>query len=376
MVVSLSHLSLSLARARAFSLSLSLSLPSSRFTTPHSPPPRARATESSALLPTPTSHLSLHLYLFLPLLVLQTLKIWSDATPAPAPSAGASSSSAASTPAPTTTPVYHCDGTLYGHQDYVTAVTPHPTGDLLSGSRDTNLIQWNPLTFAPRHDVPFLGHTLQVSSVGVALFTGAPISAGLDGTVRVWDQGRDGAGGASTSTSTQSNTLSSSTSTPSSRVLSGGSQGAHTGPVLCLVVLKDGTLATGSGDMTVRVWDLASGEVVRVLKGHTDTVRSLCGLPGALERGGGALGGGIDNPSPSSSSSSSSPAGVVSASHDLTIRLWCGDGSLMRTLTGHEGIIYAVARAPTGDRLVSGSEDNTMRIWSGTTGNCLQVRHI
>lgn len=32
---------------------------------------------------------------------------------------------------------------------------------------------------------------------------------------------------------------------------------------------------TGSNDKTIRIWDPASGECVRVLKGHEDLVRSL-----------------------------------------------------------------------------------------------------
>jgi WD40 repeat protein len=39
--------------------------------------------------------------------------------------------------------------------------------------------------------------------------------------------------------------------------------------VTCLACLSDGRLASSSLDTTLRVWDLATGDCVRVLKGHT-----------------------------------------------------------------------------------------------------------
>ena len=55
------------------------------------------------------------------------------------------------------------------------------------------------------------------------------------------------------------------------RTLSG-----HTGAVQAVAVTPDGRQAvSGSGDNTLRVWDLASGETVRTLSGHTGWV--TCG---------------------------------------------------------------------------------------------------
>jgi WD40 repeat protein len=42
--------------------------------------------------------------------------------------------------------------------------------------------------------------------------------------------------------------------------------------------------------------------------------------------------------------------------------------SLIQTLAGHSGSVYAVAFSPDGKRIVSGSYDNTVKLWDATTG--------
>ena len=56
----------------------------------------------------------------------------------------------------------------------------------------------------------------------------------------------------------------------------------HTEPVNSVTQLTDGKIVSGSGDQTLRVWDLGKREdeevCVRVLTGHTDYVRSVTQL--------------------------------------------------------------------------------------------------
>ena len=56
-------------------------------------------------------------------------------------------------------------------------------------------------------------------------------------------------------------------------------------------------------------------------------------------------------------------------------RWWKGDGHktrCLRTLAGHLSCVQAVA-VLEGDRIVSASDDKTLKVWSLTSGECLQT---
>jgi WD40 repeat protein len=48
---------------------------------------------------------------------------------------------------------------------------------------------------------------------------------------------------------------------------------------LSLAVLPDYTLASGSYDKTIKIWDTTSGKELKTLNGHTGSVNSLAVLP-------------------------------------------------------------------------------------------------
>jgi WD40 repeat protein len=50
-----------------------------------------------------------------------------------------------------------------------------------------------------------------------------------------------------------------------------------------------------------------------------------------------------------------------------------GWGALLQTLEGHSDSVESVAFSPQGDRIVSGSDDNTVRIWDTATGTLQQT---
>ena len=61
---------------------------------------------------------------------------------------------------------------------------------------------------------------------------------------------------------------------------------------------------------------------------------------------------------------------IVSGSQDKTVKVWDADngpGSSL-TLKGHTGEVSSVAFSPDGKRIVSGSWDETVKVWDADTG--------
>ena len=129
------------------------------------------------------------------------------------------------------------------------------------------------------------------------------------------------------------------------RTLSG-----HTDRVGSVAVAGD-RIVSGSGDRTIKVWDLNSGQLIRTLSGHTSTVWSVAVAGDRIVSGSGNW---------------NDPSG------DNTIRVWdINSGQLIRTLSGHTNSVYSVAVA--GDRIVSGSYDNTIKVWDINSGRLIRT---
>ena len=165
----------------------------------------------------------------------------------------------------------------------------------------------------------------------------------------------------------------------------------HTSIVLCVAISPDGqTLVSGSGDKTIKVWNLTTGKEVRSLTGHTDNVWSVAISPDGQTLVSGSFDGTIKvwnlttgkevrslNPTNSVLCMAISPDGqtLVSGSNDKTIKVWnLTTGKEVRSLTGHTNSVLCMAISPDGQTLVSGSFDGTIKVWNLTTGK--EVRSL
>jgi small GTP-binding protein len=108
-----------------------------------------------------------------------------------------------------------------------------------------------------------------------------------------------------------------------------------------------GTLASGSTDQTVKLWDAQSGKLLRTFEGHQGTVYSV-----AFDPQGGTL---------------------ASGGEDKTVRLWeTRSGKLLRTLQGHTEAAWSVAFDPHGETLASGDGSKVI-LWDTASGKLLRT---
>ena len=121
-------------------------------------------------------------------------------------------------------------------------------------------------------------------------------------------------------------------------------------------------IASGSGDRTVRVWDIESGQNVLTLSIEDGVTTVAISPDGKL---------------------------VAAGSLDKSVRVWdAHTGYLIERLEGpdgHRDSVYSVAFSPNGRDLVSGSLDKTIKMWelhsprsgpsvNGTTrGKCIKT---
>ncbi|MCC7445912.1 MAG: protein kinase [Anaerolineae bacterium] len=166
------------------------------------------------------------------------------------------------------------------------------------------------------------GHTASIQAVAFSVDGRYALTGGWDGMARLWDMQQ---------TSIRQRLYT-----------------AHDGSITDLAFSPDGSLiATASKDKTVRLWDRRTGNVIRVLSGHTEGVGALAFSPdGRL---------------------------LATGSDDQTLRVWdVATGKELRRIDGVASQVFSVAFAPNGKQVLTSGNETTARLWDIETGKLVK----
>ncbi len=128
------------------------------------------------------------------------------------------------------------------------------------------------------------------------------------------------------------------------RLLSG-----HTNIVNGLAFSRDGRfLISGGADHAAVVWDVQTGRMLHRLRGHTNDIYAV--------------------------TFSADGRRAITGSYDRTIKIWdMASGKAITTMAGHKGGLTSIAINPQDGTIVSGSLDGEIRVWDGDTGAPVKV---
>lgn len=113
----------------------------------------------------------------------------------------------------------------------------------------------------------------------------------------------------------------------------------HKLPVLAMDISSDSNIiVTCSADKNIKLWGLDFGDCRKSMFGHADSVMSVKFVPGSHN--------------------------FFSAGKDRLVKYWDGDKfDCIQRLVGHVGEVWALCVSSSGDFVVSGSHDKSIRVW-------------
>ena len=125
--------------------------------------------------------------------------------------------------------------------------------------------------------------------------------------------------------------------------------------ISAVAISRDGKhLLTGGHDKTARLWDAQLGKEIRALRGHDFRVRAVTFSPDGKQV---LTGCGLDLPI------------AASAKGNRTAQVWdVRTGIDILAIKDHPQAVYAVAFSPDGSQVLTGCNDNQVRLWDVQSG--------